>query len=179
MLLSVLLLMIPESACIPVPSEVTLMAAGFGVHQGVLGFPQAVAAATAGNLIGSLLAYAAGRSNALDWLPGAHRGDQVFDRHGERAVFLGRLMPLVRSFISLPAGHARVPIRRFIGLTLAGCAIWSAAFILAGYVSGSAWHAVAGTVGRVCLGLGALSVLWILLRPRASGASRSRSRSAA
>jgi membrane protein DedA with SNARE-associated domain len=64
-LAGVLLLMVPESACIPIPSEVTMMAAGFGVHQGAFGFPAAVAAGTAGNLIGSVIAYWAGRHGAL------------------------------------------------------------------------------------------------------------------
>jgi membrane protein DedA with SNARE-associated domain len=170
--------MIPESACIPIPSEITLTAAGFGVHQGTIAFPAVVAAATAGNLIGSLLAYALGRTRAIDRLALVRRADDAFNRHGERAVFLGRLMPLVRSFISVPAGHARVPIRRFIVLTVAGCAIWSAVFVLAGYLSGSAWQAIAGTAGRVSLAAGGVAVLWILLRPRASRATRSRRRSA-
>ena len=162
MLLSVLLLMIPESACIPVPSEVTLMAAGFGVHQGSIGLPAAVTAATAGNLIGSLLAYAAGRLGAVP--PSvARRCDAFFDKHGSAAVFVGRLLPLVRSFVSLPAGHARVPIVPFIALTAAGCCIWSIAFVLAGDFAGAAWHAAAGTVGHVLLAGGLLSLLWLMI----------------
>jgi membrane protein DedA with SNARE-associated domain len=173
--------MIPESACIPVPSEVTLMAAGFAVRQGLVSFPSAVAAATAGNLIGSLIAYAVGRGGGLSRLPRlgpsiARRCDEIFERFGDGAVFVGRLLPLARSFISLPAGHAGVPIARFVMMTLAGCVIWSAALVLAGYLSGSAWHEISGTVGRAFLGVGALSALWILLRPRASRASRSRCR---
>jgi membrane protein DedA with SNARE-associated domain len=174
--------MIPESACIPIPSEVTLMAAGFGVHQGVIGFPAAVAAGTAGNLVGSLIAYAAGRRGALMRIPGigrsaASRCDAVFDRYGAGAVFVGRLLPLARSFVSLPAGHFGVPVGRFVALTLAGCAIWSTAFVLAGYSAGTAWHTASGTVGRASLAIGGLAALWILLRRPASGASRSRPRS--
>jgi membrane protein DedA with SNARE-associated domain len=159
MLLGILLLMIPESACVPVPSEVTLMAAGFGVHQGATSLPAAVAVATAGNLIGSLIAYAAGR---LLTLPAsvARRSDALFARHGSSAVFVGRLLPLVRSFISVPAGQARVPVSVFIVLTVAGCAIWSVAFVLAGAWTGAAWHAVAGTVGHFMLALGVLTMLW-------------------
>jgi membrane protein DedA with SNARE-associated domain len=164
--LGVLLLMIPESACLPVPSEVTLMAAGFGVHQGLLGFPATVAAATAGNLIGSLLAYLAGRmggGSVAGRGPAVIRRCQaILDRHGERAVFLARLLPLARSFVSLPAGAARVPLARFIPLTIAGCAIWSAAFVLAGDRAGSAWQGIAGTAGQLGLLVGALVVaaLW-------------------
>jgi membrane protein DedA with SNARE-associated domain len=154
--------MIPESACIPVPSEVTLMAAGFGVHQGAIGLPAAVAAATLGNLIGSLLAYAAGRFLTLPSSLAA-RADALFERRGSSAVFLGRLLPLVRSFISVPAGHARVPIPAFVALTVAGCAIWSLAFVLAGAWTGAAWHAVASTAGHVLLAAGVLSLLWLAM----------------
>ncbi len=160
MLLGVLLLMIPESACIPVPSEVTLMAAGFGVHQGTIGLPAAVAAATLGNLIGSLIAYVAGRVLALPDSV-ARRSDALFNKHGSSAVFIGRLLPLVRSFISVPAGQARVPVPVFIVLTVAGCAIWSLAFVLAGAWTGAAWHAVAGVLGHVMLALGVLTLLWV------------------
>jgi membrane protein DedA with SNARE-associated domain len=166
--LGVLLLMIPESACIPIPSEVTLMAAGFGVHQGLLAFPAAVAAATLGNLIGSSIAYWVGRGRLLtkfsgEGTPLINRCRRLFERHGDSAVFLARLMPLARSFVSMPAGHFRVPILRFVGLTLAGCAIWCTAFVLAGDWTGSAWQTVSGTVGRASLAIGALLVLWLLL----------------
>jgi membrane protein DedA with SNARE-associated domain len=162
MLISVLLLMIPESACIPVPSEVTLMAAGFGVHQGSITLPAAIAAGTAGNLIGSLIAYGAGRLGAMPRSV-ARRGEELFDRYGTRAVFVGRLLPLARTFVSLPAGHVRVPIARFIVLTVAGCAIWSLAFVLAGDLTGTAWHAIAGTLAHVSLAVGVLALLWVLM----------------
>jgi len=161
MALSVLLLMIPESACIPVPSELTLMAAGFGAHQGLISYPVAVAAATAGNLVGSLIAYAAGRSPAGDRLPRSitDRCDGVFDRYGSRAVLVARLLPLARTFISLPAGRARVPPSSFVLMTVVGCAIWSAAFVLAGDLSGSAWHAISGAVGRASWMVGGLILI--------------------
>jgi membrane protein DedA with SNARE-associated domain len=165
-LFSLLILMIPESACIPVPSELTLMAAGFGVHRGLISLPAAVAAATAGNLVGSLIAYTVGRAGALPRLgrPIARRCDEIFDRYGSGAVFIGRLLPLVRSFVSLPAGHVRVPIPRFVILTVAGCAIWSAVFVLAGEWTGAAWREFAGTAGHISLMAGGLAVLWVVLR---------------
>jgi membrane protein DedA with SNARE-associated domain len=162
MLLGVLLLMIPESACIPVPSEVTLMAAGFGVHQGAITLPAAIAAATAGNLIGSLIAYAAGRIGAVPQSIG-RPSEALFARYGARAVFIGRLLPLARTFVSLPAGYVGVPIARFIALTVAGCAIWSVAFVLTGDVTGTAWHAIAGTLAHVSLAVGVLALLWMLM----------------
>jgi membrane protein DedA with SNARE-associated domain len=105
--LGVFLLMIPESACIPVPSEVTLVSAGFAVGSGWMSIWMAVLAATAGNLVGSLLAYGIGRMILLrDRRRRSARAlascDRLLARHGNRAVFLARLMPLARTFISCP-----------------------------------------------------------------------------
>jgi membrane protein DedA with SNARE-associated domain len=167
--LGVFLLMVPESACIPVPSELTLMCAGFGVRQGWMPFWAAVAAASAGNLVGSLIAYGAGRAGAgrgkLGQALGSSEG--LFARHGNRAVFLARLLPLVRSFVSLPAGYARVPLGPFVAMTLAGCALWAAAFVVLGVVAGEGWEALSGTVGDVTLAavaVGGLAALWVRRR---------------
>jgi membrane protein DedA with SNARE-associated domain len=154
--LGVLLLMVPESACVPLPSELTLLSAGYGVHQGWFSFPTAVAAATAGNLIGSSIAYWLGRRGLLERLPERGRAvvsrcERVLGRHGERTVFLARLLPLARTFVSLPAGHARVPFLRFVPLTIAGCVIWSAAFVLSGDLAGAGWEQLASTVGRALM----------------------------
>jgi membrane protein DedA with SNARE-associated domain len=171
--LGVFLLMVPESAGIPVPSEVTLMSAGFGVHQGWFGFPIAVAAATAGNLAGSLIAYWAGRRGLLRKLP---RGggtvvegcEQLFERWGDATVLIARLLPLARTFVSLPAGHLRIRIGRFIAMTIVGCALWAAGFVLAGTLAGAAWRDVAGTAGRVSLLVGALLLLACVRQLRSS-----------
>lgn len=152
--IGVFLLMVPESACVPVPSEVTLMAAGFAVHEGHMGFWVAVGAATAGNVVGSLLAYGAGRAGLLTQLSGPRaqralaRCARLLGERPERAVFVARLLPLARTFVSLPAGHARVPLGRFVLLTTAGCALWCAAFVAAGFAAGSSWTAVSGALGR-------------------------------
>jgi membrane protein DedA with SNARE-associated domain len=156
--LGVFLLMVPESACIPVPSELTLLFAGVAVHQGWMSFPLAVLAATAGNLLGSLLAYALGASQLLAAVPGARvllaRWETLFERHGMRAVFLGRLLPLARTFVSLPAGARRVPLTQFVALTAVGCALWACAFVLAGVLLGDAWSSVGSLLGRVLLAVG-------------------------
>lgn len=170
--LGVFLLMVPESACIPVPSEVTLMCAGFAVRSGWMPFWAAVLAATAGNLVGSLIAYGVGRLGSRRSLgPRAARAfascDRLFARHGERAVFLARLMPLARTFVSLPAGHARVPLGRFAAMTTAGCALWAAAFVLLGALAGAGWESVAGPLGTVLLVLGVLAIAtWLLIANR-------------
>jgi len=164
--LGVFLLMVPESACVPVPSEVTLLFSGFAVHEGWMSFPLAVLAATAGNLVGSLLAYGLGASSLLAGVPGAGglltRSEAILERHGPHAVFTARLLPLARTFVSLPAGAHHVPLGRFVALTTAGCALWALAFVLVGMVAGDAWAAVSGALGRVLL-VGGLAALAFLL----------------
>jgi membrane protein DedA with SNARE-associated domain len=160
--LGVFLLMIPESACVPVPSELTLLFAGFAVHQGWMSFPLAVLAATAGNLLGSLLAYALGASRVLQGLPLVGtvlaRWGVLLDRSGAHAVFIARLLPLARTFVSLPAGARRVPLARFIALTATGCALWAAGLVFAGVLAAGAWTAVDSVLGHVLLGLGLLTL---------------------
>ncbi len=181
--LGVFLLMIPESACIPVPSEVTLMSAGFAVGSGLMSFWAAVLAATAGNLVGSLLAYGIGRMLSHK----EHRGrsaralascDQLLARHGSRAVFLARLMPLARTFISLPAGHARVRSGPFILMTVAGCAIWAVGFTLLGLLAGSSWSQLGNTSGGALLVLSVLvGVAWTVRKRHAARSKSSQTSS--
>ena len=168
--LGVFMLMVPESACVPLPSEVTLLFSGFAVDQGWMSLPVAVGAATAGNLVGSLIAYGLGASHLLERVPGGPslvaRSAGLLERHGIRAVFVARLLPLARTFVSLPAGAARVRLAPFIGLTTAGCALWAAGFVLAGMAAASAWSAVESVAGRVLLGLGLLIVAGATIRHR-------------
>jgi membrane protein DedA with SNARE-associated domain len=166
--LGVFLLMVPESACIPVPSEITLMSAGFAVRSGWMPFWAAVLAATLGNLVGSFIACGIGRASA-DRTYGRRttaalaKCDGLFDRHGTRAVFLARLMPLARTFVSLPAGHSRVSIWPFTAMTVLGCAIWAAGLSLLGFLAGAAWAEVGNTVGLVLLGVTVLAVAaWLV-----------------
>jgi membrane protein DedA with SNARE-associated domain len=160
--LGVFVLMVPESACIPIPSEVTLLFSGFAVDQGWMSFPAAVVAATAGNLVGSLIAYAVGASGLLErfrWTAaGLARCEQLLVRRGTRAVFIARLLPLGRTFVSLPAGARRIPLPAFVAMTTAGCAIWAVAFIAVGVIAGSAWVSVSSALGRVLLLIGLLSL---------------------
>jgi membrane protein DedA with SNARE-associated domain len=168
--LGVFLLMVPESACVPVPSELTLLFSGFAVHEGWMSFPLAVLAATAGNLLGSLLAYALGASRLLERVPVARtvlrRWEGLLDRHGSGAVFTARLLPLARTFVSLPAGARHVPLIRFVVLTTLGCALWATTFVLAGMIAGNAWVSVSSTLGRALLVLGLAAVALSLMRRR-------------
>jgi membrane protein DedA with SNARE-associated domain len=166
----VFLLMVPESACIPIPSEATLIFSGFAVHQGWMSLPLAVLAATAGNLVGSLLAYRLGASQVLHRVPIARsalaRWDSLLERHGNRAVLIARLLPLARTFVSLPAGARRVPLLPFIALTVLGSMLWAAGFVALGMVVAHAWATVDSVVGRVLLAMGLLTLAASVLRPR-------------
>jgi membrane protein DedA with SNARE-associated domain len=166
--LGVFALMVPESACIPIPSEVTLLFSGFSVREGWMSFLTAVLAATAGNVVGSLIAYGVGASQVLEGLPGAagllHRSEGLLERHGTRGVLIARLLPLARTFVSLPAGARRVPLPAFVALTAAGSAVWAVGFITIGALAGTAWVTVSSVLGRVLLGAGLLIVALALAR---------------
>jgi membrane protein DedA with SNARE-associated domain len=176
--LGVFLLMVPESACIPIPSEVTLIFSGVAVHQGWMSFPLAVLAATGGNLLGSLIAYSVGASGVLARVPliGSlvRRWESLLERRGTRAVLTARLMPLARSFVSLPAGARRVPLAPFIALTVLGCALWAVAFVLVGLLAGDAWVALSSLIGRVMLAAGLVVLALTLLHQPRDGAERTR-----
>ena len=162
--------MVPESACIPIPSEVTLLFAGYAVGQGWMSLPLAVLCATAGNLVGSMIAYALGASGVLARVPVARgillRWEGLLARHGTHAVFIARLLPLARTFVSLPAGARRVELIPFIALTTAGCALWATGFVLVGMAVGSAWTAVNSVLGRVLLGTGLAALAASVVRRR-------------
>jgi membrane protein DedA with SNARE-associated domain len=143
-------LMTLESACIPVPSEATMLFAGFNVSEGDMTLVGIVAAGVLGNLVGSWIAYAAGyygrlellernrlihiNRKHLDW------ADSWFQRHGDATVFFTRLLPIVRTFISLPAGVARMPFWRFTAFTVAGCVPWVLMLAIIGREVGERWE---------------------------------------
>ena len=145
---------------------------------GPLGVFLAVLAATAGNLVGSLIAYGVGRAGSGREIgPRASRAfaacSRLFDRHGNRAVFIARLLPLARTFVSLPAGYSRVALGPFTAMTVTGCAIWAAGFTLLGVVAGAGWEQLSGTVGTLLLALTAVAVAtWLVLQQRGSRAAR-------
>jgi membrane protein DedA with SNARE-associated domain len=175
----VFLLMVPESACIPVPSEVTLLFSGFAVSQGWMSLPLAIAAATAGNVLGSLIGYALGATGLLQRVPLAggavQRSENLLGERPLRSVFTARLLPLARTFVSLPAGSRRLPLGPFTALTAAGCAIWATAFVLLGLASGSAYRAVGSTAGKVGLGVAAALIALAVIRARRTSPDPARS----
>jgi membrane protein DedA with SNARE-associated domain len=145
----IFLLMVPESACIPVPSEPTMLAAGFNASQGEYSWVIAALVGASANVVGSWIAYAAGYYGRLDLLEkqrfvhikkkDLERADRWFERHGDAAVFFTRMLPIVRTFISLPAGVARMPFWRFTLFTAAGSVIWMLALTFIGFQAGSNW----------------------------------------
>ena len=150
-----------ETVFPPVPSEVVLPLAGYTASEGHYGLVAAIVWATAGSLLGALVLYALGAAwgqervcATAERIPLLHARDveraiDWFGRHGRSAIFLGRLVPGVRSFISIPAGIDRMPLLTFSAYTAAGSLLWNSALIVAGYELGAQWHRVEKYVGDV------------------------------
>jgi membrane protein DedA with SNARE-associated domain len=157
---AIFVLTVAESACIPIPVEATMMFAGFAVadpggssahhHLTTVGI---VTAGVLGNLVGSWIAYGVGRAGRLELIERHGRwlhlkpshiewADRWFERYGAPAVFFSRMLPVIRTFISLPAGIAKMPFGRFTALTLAGCIPFILALALAGEAVGGKWTSV-------------------------------------
>jgi membrane protein DedA with SNARE-associated domain len=150
-LFGVFVLMVAESACIPIPSEATMLFAGFNVANGHYALWEPVIVGVAANLVGSWIAYAIGYFGRIDLLEKHGRAlhikpshlawaDRWFARHGEITVFLARMLPIVRTFISLPAGVARMPFWRFTAFTVAGCVPWVLMLAAIGNAAGANWR---------------------------------------
>jgi membrane protein DedA with SNARE-associated domain len=149
-LVAVFLLMTLESACIPIPSEAIMLFAGFSVSEGELTLFGVVAAGVLGNLAGSWIAYAVGYYGRLDLLEKNKLihispkhlawADSWFERYGSATVFFSRMLPIIRTFISLPAGVAKMPFWRFTLFTVAGSIPWILALALIGESVGENWE---------------------------------------
>jgi membrane protein DedA with SNARE-associated domain len=146
----VFVLMLLESACIPIPSEATMLFAGFNVSRGAYSLVAVTLVGSCANLAGSWLAYAVGYYGRVDVLEKhGHKifikpdhlraADRWFERHGDATVFFTRMMPIIRTFISLPAGVARMPFWRFTVLTFLGCLPWVFALAFIGQQVGANW----------------------------------------
>ncbi|MFE7180761.1 DedA family protein [Streptomyces erythrochromogenes] len=174
----------------PLPSEVILPMTGFAAGQGVLSLASALFWTTLGSVAGALALYWLGalfgreRMHAI-WarLPLVKTSDLVrteqwFARHGTKAVFLGRMVPIFRSLVSVPAGVERMPLPVFLMLTTLGSLIWNGALVMAGYWLGDRWELVEGYVGvlsKVVLVLVAAAlVAYLAVRLRGRGSARHR-----
>ncbi|WP_349828525.1 DedA family protein [Brevibacterium litoralis] len=174
------LLVALENVFPPIPSEIILPLAGFTASQGSMELLGAVVGATLGSLLGATTLYLLGRAFGLDrlrrWgarLPLVDVEDvdsavAWFHRHRRWGVLFGRLVPVVRSLVSIPAGVERMPYWFFAGLTTAGSLVWNCLLIGAGYMLGENWHVVEVYVGsfqKVVLVLAVVAVAsWVVLR---------------
>jgi len=176
---AVFLLMTLESACIPVPSEAIMLFAGFAVSKGELTLVGIVTAGVLGNLVGSLIGYGIGYFGRVDLLE-RHRIFHVnpewlrktegyFERYGDATVFFSRMLPIVRTFVSLPAGVARMPLGRFSLLTTLGSIPWVLALGLLGQAVGDNWESWRHNLGYIDYVVAAaivIGVAWWLVRRR-------------
>jgi membrane protein DedA with SNARE-associated domain len=182
---AVFLLMAVESACIPIPSEAIMLFAGFAVSKGELTLVGIVVAGVLGNLVGSLIGYAIGYFGRLDLLERnrlfhvsearLRQTEGWFERYGSAAVFFSRMLPVVRTFVSVPAGVARMPLGRFSLLTTLGSIPWVLALALLGRSVGDNWEEwrhYLGYLDYVILAAAVVGVAWWLIRRRSGSDAR-------
>lgn len=143
-----------ESIIPPIPSEIVLAMAGYLSSQGRFNVVLIVLAATAGSLVGALVLYwlgaALGEERLKRWLDhiplvdrdDLEQADRWFERHGRWAVLIGRVVPVVRSLVSIPAGANRMPLGEFVLLTTLGSGVWNALIVGLGFALGSQWQQV-------------------------------------
>lgn len=145
--------MLIESMCIPLPSEITLPLAGFMVADGTLNFFWANVSVGLGSLVGSLIAYYVGYYGGRPFIlkhgknffiseEKFNKADHIFNKYGGGAVFFGRLLPIIRTFISLPAGIARMDIKKFVLFSLVGMIPWNAVLIYLGFKFGKNYDTI-------------------------------------
>ncbi|MER2508779.1 MAG: DedA family protein [Amaricoccus sp.] len=158
----IFLLMLAENVFPPIPSEVIMPVAGLAVGAGRMSFTVVLLAAIAGTLLGNLpwylIARLVGRQRFLELTARWGKYAAVkpadvqaaiawFDRHGSKAVLLGRLAPGVRTLISIPAGLSEMPFGRFLLLSTIGSAVWITFLLLAGVILHDNWHTIADIIG--------------------------------
>ncbi len=175
-IIAVFILMTAESALIPIPSEITMPFAGFSAGRGILDFWVVVFIGAFGNLVGSLLAYWLGFAKGEEWVRIAIRKwgkwlllrEEEFDRskvwfkkYGQGITFVSRLLPIVRTFISLPAGIAKMNLTYFSILTFVGSFVWSAFLAWLGLKLGQNWLSIEPYFRKfqfLIVGLGILAI---------------------
>lgn len=175
----ILIAMAIESACIPLPSEIIMPLAGFMVAQHKQGFSLLGVSVVGalGCLVGSIIAYAVGATGGRELLlrygryilisrRDAERADEYFAKRGDITIFFSRLLPVVRTFISLPAGIARMNFLHFAVLSFLGSLPWCFALALAGQKLGENWHNVGGFLRKyeIVVALGLIVLLFLFLR---------------
>jgi len=170
----------------PIPSELILPLAGFEVGRGNLSLTGVLIASTAGSMIGASLLYALARRGGRPLIlrlrkllrvteEDLDRAERRFRRHSAWMVVLGRMIPGVRSLVSLPPGLLRMPFRRYLALTFIGSLVWNTVLVIAGQQLGSRWEEVGGVVGPVAqwvvVSIIPITVIALLLRRRRTAPS--------
>ena len=175
----VFLLMLLETVFPPIPSEVVLPIAGMRAANGPLGLPGVIIASTLGTMTGNTIWYLAARSVGLDrfryfierygrWLTmdwyDVERVQNLFGRFGRWIVFFGRMLPTIRTFISVPAGIVRMNLGLFLIWSTIGTALFAAALAGAGYAAGTRFHEIEEIAGPITSAVIAGIVLWYIWR---------------
>jgi membrane protein DedA with SNARE-associated domain len=168
------LLIALENLFPPVPSEVILPLAGFTASEGKVNVIAVAIAATAGSLVGALLLYGLGawlgHDRACEWadripLIDPHdleKATDWFERHGRKAVLFGRVVPVVRSFVSVPAGIERMPLAQFTLYTTIGSAVWNTLFVLLGFFLAEKWQKAEQFANWATWAVLGFAVLWMI-----------------
>lgn len=170
----VFFLMLLESCGLPIPSEVIMPFTGFLVAGGGMNFWLAVLAGTFGNLFGSLLAYYIGFKGGRPLIEKYGKymllskhdldsADKWFSGHGDSTVFIGRLMPIIRTYISFPAGIAKMNIKKFCFYTFIGALPWAALFAWLGMKLHNHWQVIHEKFNSFTLFFGILIIVLIIL----------------
>ncbi|MCA1193180.1 MULTISPECIES: DedA family protein [unclassified Saccharopolyspora] len=167
-----------ENVFPPIPSELILPLAGFAASRGDMNIVSAVLWTTIGSIVGALVLYWLGASLGRDRMrriaarlplvkvADVDRTEAWFAKHGVKAVFLGRMIPLFRSFISLPAGVEKMALPTFVLFTGLGSLIWNTLFVVAGYLLGENWYLVeeyAGIVSKVVVGAVVVALIYFVV----------------
>ena len=175
---AVAILMAMENACIPVPSELILGFAGYLISADRMTFTGAMIAGMVGGMSGSIFAYVVGATGGRKFVDKYGKyffikkshvdlAQRWFDKYGIRAVFFSRMLPVVRTFISLPAGFARVNFKQFLFYTFMGSLPWTALILYAGQLLGDNWEYLLEVGHKFSAAFVVVSVLiiaWLYLR---------------
>jgi len=183
-LIAVFVLMVLESACLPVPSEAIMLYGGFLVARGQESLFGIIAVGVLANVVGSWIAYWVGYAKGREWALRFHWlhitekrldvADRWFARWGSWAVLVSRCLPIIRTFISLPAGITRMPFWRFTVLTFVGCVPWVMGLALIGKAAGEDWERLLKQLHYVDYAMVALAIgglVWWLLKRRGQRAA--------
>ncbi|MDH4274097.1 MAG: DedA family protein [Gammaproteobacteria bacterium] len=174
----IVLLMAIESACIPLPSEIIMPFSGYLVYTGEFNIHAVAAAGALGCVLGSIVAYYVGLWGGRPLVEKYGRyvlishhdldlADRWFQRHGDITLFIGRLLPVIRTFIAFPAGIARMPMWRFIVYTFIGSYIWCWILAWIGFQLGERWNTLGVYFHRFDAVIGAIiviAVVWYVWR---------------